>query len=72
VARIYLLGSIASWRGADRLLDSLLDIPVIPMGESLRALEQPVKDEQGGCMEGIRPEMVIATGLALRGMEPDA
>lgn len=72
VARIYLLGSIASWRGADELLGSLLDIPVIPMGESLRALEQPVTDEQGGRVEGIRPEMVIATGLALRGMEPDA
>jgi len=70
--QIFLLGAIAHWRGTDKLLDNLLDIPVIPITESLQSLEHPVLDEQGERLEGIQPNMVMATGLALRGMEIDA
>jgi type IV pilus assembly protein PilM len=70
VKKVYLLGSIARWRGADRLLNDLLDIPVMNITDPLSVLDQ------GGVPESmpsdsLAPEIAVATGLALRGVVQD-
>lgn len=57
IAAIYLLGGIAHWRGIDRLLGELVDIPVRILDPRL------VYDGVDG--DPI-PEATVATGLALR------
>jgi Tfp pilus assembly PilM family ATPase len=62
----FLLGSIASWRGATELLSELTDLHVrIP--PSLSKEEGIATDSTSGSIGA-----VIATGLALRGMPDDA
>ncbi len=67
VHRLYLMGGFANWRGSDRVLHRLLDIPVEKLpspseifGTNQNPSERPVKN-------GVS-DLVIATGLALRGM----
>ena len=67
VDRIYLLGSIARWRGADQLLNRLLTLPVQTVPNPLNRFLS-----FGGGAEHIEresaPEIAIATGLALRSL----
>jgi len=67
VGRIYLLGSLARWRGADALMNALLKLDV-------ETIPNPL---QGFCRSSGRrsvaaanpsPEIAIATGLAMNGL----
>jgi type IV pilus assembly protein PilM len=61
VGRAFLTGSIARWPGADALLSSLVDIPVmIPK-------PLPIAGEADSAMAP-HPDLVVAAGLALRGL----
>lgn len=63
VSRVYLAGSVARWNGASKLLNELLDIPVVN-------IPAPVFDTDSNQQNDISgPEFAIATGLALRGMQ---
>lgn len=66
VDRIYLLGSLARWRGMDRLLSAQLAVPVATLDDPLR----PFRVRRDAAETG--PVLAIATGLALRGMLNDA
>ena len=63
VSRIYLLGGIARWRGCDALLSSLVQLDVETIPNPL----QPITDKHG-TTETSRPEIAVATGLAMHGM----
>jgi len=65
VQQIYLLGSIAHWAGADRLLDGLIEVPVTVL-DPLAAFAVPGSPASGNA--DVSPLMAVATGLALRGM----
>lgn len=54
---VYLLGSIARWPGADKLLESMLKIPVSVVPSPVSAF--------GDDQRVIGPELAVATGLAL-------
>jgi type IV pilus assembly protein PilM len=70
VKRIYLLGSIARWRGADEVLNWLLDIAVMNIPDPLSHFNpNPIPD--AGSSDVPAPEIAVATGLALRGMIQD-
>jgi len=65
VEQIYLLGSIAHWPGADRLLNSLIEVPVTvldPLAAFAGPNAPPREDAE------VSPVVAVATGLALRGM----
>jgi len=70
VSRIYLLGSLARWKGTDHLLNRLVKLPVETMPDLLQAFGR-------GTTPGTReqpepaPETAVATGLALSGMIED-
>jgi Tfp pilus assembly PilM family ATPase len=69
VREIYLLGSIARWAGIEKLLQSMLRLPV-------RTIPDPTLSmREGGSAsaEGTKgmPELAVATGLALKGMLPN-
>ncbi|MGD2062844.1 MAG: pilus assembly protein PilM [Nitrospirota bacterium] len=69
VEQIYLLGSIAHWAGADRLLNSLIEVPVTVL-DPLAAFAAPDAPVIG---DGeVSPLLAVATGLALRGMASHA
>jgi type IV pilus assembly protein PilM len=67
VRQIYLLGSIARWKGANEYLQSLLDLPV-------QTIPDPLIFFSGGDGESAPsgqvtgPELAVAAGLALRDM----
>ncbi|HUO82315.1 MAG TPA: pilus assembly protein PilM [Gammaproteobacteria bacterium] len=61
--RVYLVGSIARWPGADRRLSALAGIPVTNIPDPLAALS--LTDGQR-LPERAIPEIAVATGLALR------
>ena len=67
VDRIYLLGSVARWQGADRLLNKLLVLPVETIPNPLKTFRRPGVPEAISEMDAA-PEMAVATGLALRGL----
>ncbi len=71
VSRVYLLGAVGRWKGSDLLLRSMLNIEVAPIREEddFYACFPIVK---GKSVNGIVPEMVKATGYALRGLVGDA
>jgi len=54
---VYLLGSIARWNGAGRLLQSIIGVPVSLAPSPLSLFGQESKDNA--------PELAVATGLAL-------
>jgi len=67
VSRIFLLGGIARWVGADRFLQELIELPVQIIPNPLKAFParrgaQTEVDEQSV------PEIAVAAGLALRGL----
>jgi type IV pilus assembly protein PilM len=67
IGRIYLLGSLARWRGIDDLLAGLIKLPVAIIPNPLKPF-----DRDNGCStennEAI-PEIAVATGLALSGLQ---
>ena len=58
---VYLLGGIARWRGADRLLQSILGVPVAIVPSPLALFGQPDAESA--------PELAVATGLALHSFD---
>lgn len=67
VAQVYLLGSIARWPGSDTLLSSLTgnNVAKIPDPLALFPSSAAVTRRQ---LPAAAPEIVVATGAALRGM----
>ena len=68
VAKVYLLGGIARWRGADRLLSSLADVDVQTIPDPLALFPAGDSRESGAGID-TASEVAVATGLALRGMD---
>ncbi|MDX1698388.1 MAG: pilus assembly protein PilM [Thiohalobacterales bacterium] len=69
IARIYILGSLARWRGTDALLRSLVQLDVETIPNPLKPFF-PGSHPTG--VEGeAAPEIAVATGLALNGMMDD-
>ena len=68
LSRVYLLGCIARWPGAQELMMSFLDISPIPSQIEFYQifLDENEKTEPWA---NLLPEMAIATGLALRGLQ---
>lgn len=70
VTQVYLLGSIARWPGADELLGTLTDMDVANIPDPLTLF--PNKDTaKQPINEASAPDIVVATGAALRGLELD-
>lgn len=69
VARIYLLGSLARWRGTDTLLRSLVQLDVETIPNPLKPFYDSGQVASGGGEAA--PEIAVATGLALNGMLDD-
>jgi type IV pilus assembly protein PilM len=65
VARVYLLGSLARWPGADRMLAELARVPIATMPNPLTLLGGEGRQVNADTMA---PELAVATGLALRGL----
>ena len=65
-SRIYLLGSLARWQGMDRLLSSLIKLDVETIPDPLRAFNRDPKQALPDAPA--KPEIALATGLALNGM----
>lgn len=66
VRHVYMLGSLARWSGVEKIFSDMLELPVgiVPDPWSTeRSGDQPVAIGQ------TRPEMAVATGLALRELE---
>lgn len=63
VSRIYLLGGIARWRGCDALLNSLVQMDVETIPNPLK----PFGYEHADAGK-TKPEIAVATGLAMHGM----
>ena len=70
VKRIYLLGSIARWRGADEVLNWLLDIAVMNIPDPLSNFSTTAISD-ADATDVWAPEIAVATGLALRGLIED-
>lgn len=68
VSRIYLMGSLARWQGMDGLLNSLVKLPVETIPDPLKAFYN--EDNPSGGRRP-RPEIAVATGLALNGIYND-
>lgn len=67
VTQVYLLGSIARWPGAEQMLSSLSGSTVSKIPNPLALF--PSEDSNKHDAEGhFAPEIAVATGLALRGM----
>lgn len=67
VTQVYLLGSIARWPGAEQMLSSLSGSTVSKIPNPLELF--PSEDGNKSDAEGhFAPEIAVATGLALRGM----
>jgi len=67
VAQVYLLGSIARWPGSDGLLSSLTGVDVAKIPDPL-ALFPSHENEKNPAVGASAPEIVVATGAALRGL----
>lgn len=68
VAQVYLLGSIARWPGSDALLSSLTGVDVAKVPDPLALF--PSNNNKGDKSQGkSAPEIVVATGAALRGLQ---
>lgn len=70
VTQVYLLGSIARWPGSDALLSRLTGTDVAKIPDPLALF--PSTGSDGTSTSGdSAPEIVVATGAALRGMRDD-
>lgn len=70
VAKVYLLGSIARWPGSETLLATLSGVDVAKIPDPLALFpSEDAADETNKSVAA--PEIVVATGAALRGMQSD-
>jgi len=69
ISRIYLLGSLARWQGMDHLLGTLIRLPVVIIPNPLKPFDRDNGNSMGN-NEAI-PEIAVATGLALSGLQVD-
>ncbi|MBT8083751.1 MAG: pilus assembly protein PilM [Woeseia sp.] len=67
VGKVYLLGSVARWPGSDGLISSLTGVDVMNMPNPLMMFV-PAGNEPATDGDNSAPELSVATGLALRGM----
>lgn len=68
VMQVYLLGSIARWPGSDTLLSTMTGVEVVKISDPLAPFQSP--DHGGTTSErASAADMVVATGVALRGMQ---
>jgi Tfp pilus assembly PilM family ATPase len=70
VTQVYLLGSIARWPGSDGLLSSLTGVDVAKIPDPL-ALFPSTENDGNSVNHTSAPEIVVATGAALRGLRND-
>jgi type IV pilus assembly protein PilM len=68
VSRIYLLGSLARWQGMDGLLNSQVKLPVETIPDPLKIFGS---DEKPSGSRQPQPEIAVAMGLALNGLDKD-
>ena len=68
VSQVYLLGSIARWPGSDGLLSALTGNEVAKIPDPL-ALFPSAGDSSSQTTSATVPEIVVATGAALRGLQ---
>lgn len=66
VHQVYLLGSVARWPGSDELLSSLSGNEVAKIPDPLALF--PQSEQSRSSTSTTAPEIVVATGAALRGM----
>jgi type IV pilus assembly protein PilM len=66
VRRVYLVGSIARWPGADRHVSAIAGIPVTNVPDPLAAL---MRGSDKVVPERAIPDIAVATGLALRDVD---
>jgi Tfp pilus assembly PilM family ATPase len=66
INQIYLMGSLARWHGMDQLLGGLVKLPVKTIPDPLEPFGHKNRPGTGG--QQPRPEIAVATGLALNGM----
>lgn len=69
VTHVYLLGSIARWPGAEEMLSSLSGSTVSKIPNPLELFPSEKSNNPTGATD-FAPEIAVATGLALRGMNP--
>lgn len=67
VRHIYMLGSLARWSGIERIFSELLELPVGIVPDPWMTPERA--GHQPGAIGQTPPEMAVATGLALRGLD---
>ncbi len=70
VRHIYTLGSIARWAGTSVMLGEMLNLEIETIPDPLRAFTptQRLRRRRRDAVVSTRPEMAVATGLALRGI----
>jgi len=68
VTQVYLLGSIARWPGSDGLLSSLTGVDVVKISDPLAPFRSSDIDENSSKVTVV-PDIVVAAGAALRGMQ---
>jgi Tfp pilus assembly PilM family ATPase len=68
VTKVYLLGGIARWPGADVLLSKLIGVEVFELPDPL-VMFGPTRARPGMVNSKTAPEIAVATGSALRGMQ---
>jgi type IV pilus assembly protein PilM len=67
ITKIYLLGSFAHWHGIDKYLNERLKIPIEALSDPLNLFSNSHKD--GSSNDVSKPDMAVAAGLALRGLD---
>jgi len=65
---VYLLGSIARWPGSDSLLSTLTGVNVATIPDPLALFPSGIAGSADSTAQSA-PEIAVATGLALRGMQ---
>ncbi len=70
VNRIYYFGSLARWPGTEQLLSDMIKMPASTMPDPAVIFQQP-GDARSEHEDLRRPELAIATGLALKGLVED-
>ncbi len=70
VKHVYMLGSIARWPGTADLLGTMLNLQIETIPDPLQAFTptQKRRRRMRNAVVATRPEMAVATGLALRGI----
>lgn len=69
ITRIYLLGSLARWQGMEHFLGALVKLPVVIIPNPLKPFDRDNGSSAGN--NEVIPEIAVATGLALSGLQDD-